>query len=55
MKDKEDNEVEFLAQGEYHKMSMTEFTGAIQIYDEAFSSNSRISGSSSFLRAIELH
>ena len=30
------NEVEFLARGEYHKMSMVEFIGAMGIYDEGY-------------------
>ena len=35
MRDKVENE-EFLAWGEYHKMPMTEFIGAMPLYDEAF-------------------
>ena len=30
------NEVEFLARGEYHKLSMLEFIGAMGIYDKGF-------------------
>ena len=30
------NEVEFLARGEYHKLSMLEFISAMGIYDEGF-------------------
>ena len=36
MKDGVENEVEFLARGEYHRMSMVEFIGAMGIYDEGY-------------------